>query len=84
MQFLLKISSKKVALDLTEEESEIIAATVAELKTSVPNAPTSRTHLIEHRIEIGDTKPIKQRYYPVSGYGLGAGMNAFVGCDWRT
>lgn len=56
------------SIDLTDEESGILAEAVAELKTSIPNAPISRTHLIEHRIETGDTKPIKQRYYPVSPY----------------
>lgn len=46
-------------IDLTIQESRALAEVISELKTSVPNSPISRTHLIEHRIETGDTKPIK-------------------------
>lgn len=55
-------------IDISGEEMRALEEAISELKTSVPNAPISRTHLIEHRIETGDTRPIKQRYYPVSPY----------------
>lgn len=53
---------------LSQVQKHDLNEAISNLKASVPGTPITRTSLVEHRIDTGDTKPIKQRYYPVSPY----------------
>lgn len=55
-------------IDLSPDERARLEEAISALKSPTPDAPLSRTHLVEHRIDTGDSQPIKQRYYPVSPY----------------
>lgn len=55
-------------VDLTEEQKTKLAEVVSTFKYPEENEPLGRTNVLEHRIDTGDAKPIKQRHYPVSPY----------------
>lgn len=55
-------------IDLSTSERIQLEEAISALKSPIPDAPLSRTHLVEHMIDTGDAQPIKQRYYPVSPY----------------
>lgn len=55
-------------ISLSDEQSLRLEQVISKFKTTIPGEPLGKTHLIQHTIDTGDTKPIKQRYYPVSPY----------------
>lgn len=63
-----EVLEQKDTIDLSTNEQLRLTEAVESLKSAIPGEPISRTHLIEHKIDTGDTTPIKQRYYPVSPY----------------
>lgn len=54
--------------DLTPEQSLEIEKIALSFKTSSDDLPLTRTNILEHEIDTGDSEPIRQRYHSVSPY----------------
>lgn len=54
--------------NLTPDQQKELDAVIKLFPSYEEGTPLKRTQIFEHVIDTGDTKPIKQRYYPVSPY----------------
>lgn len=55
-------------ITLSDDQALKLEGVIKKFKATTPGQPLDKTSLIEHSIDTGSTKPIKQRYYPVSPY----------------
>lgn len=59
---------EKEKIILSEEQTHEINQIISTFHIATPNQPLGRTNVLQHEINTGDAKPIRQRYYPVSPY----------------
>lgn len=57
-----------ITSDLTPEQSSKIKEITMSFKTCGDDLPLTRTNILEHEIDTGDSVPIRQRYHSVSPY----------------
>lgn len=58
----------EISSDLTTEQKSKINEIAKSFLTCDDDIPLTRTNVLEHEIDTGDAKPIRQRYHPVSPY----------------
>lgn len=63
-----EINISAPSTELTADQQQRLQKIIDSFKITESDQPLSRTHVLSHHIDTGESEPVRQRYYPVSPY----------------